>query len=113
MLNIEQNVREFPVGSPGKLPGELVGSGEPLLFRGLVRHWPVVRAAEDSHAAVDAYLRRFYVDALVKAGYEGYINWEFCHPAKKDGRFAGIEYVHDQTRMALEYLQGLRAAATG
>jgi sugar phosphate isomerase/epimerase len=52
-----------------------------------------------------------YVEALVKAGYEGYINWEFCHPAKKDGAFAGIDYVHDQTEMAFEYLKGLRDQA--
>lgn len=52
-----------------------------------------------------------YVDALVKAGYDGYVNWEFCHPAKVDGEFAGIDYVHEQTVMALEYLQRLRAEA--
>ena len=52
-----------------------------------------------------------YVEALVKSGYEGYINWEFCHPAKAGGEFAGIEYVHEQTAMALEYLQRLRTDA--
>jgi len=52
-----------------------------------------------------------YVDALVSAGYRGYINWEFCHPARENGRPAGIDYVHNQTRMALEYLSALRAAA--
>jgi sugar phosphate isomerase/epimerase len=52
-----------------------------------------------------------YVDALVKAGYQGYVDWEFCHPALKDGRPAGIEYVHEQTLLAREYLAGLRAAA--
>ena len=54
-----------------------------------------------------------YVAALVKAGYRGYINWEFCHPAKKGGHHAGIDYVHDQTRMAWEYLKRLRAEAVG
>jgi hypothetical protein len=29
----------------------------------------------------------------------------------KDGRPAGIEYVHEQTLLAREYLAGLRAAA--
>lgn len=52
-----------------------------------------------------------YVDALVAAGFEGYIDWEFCHPAMQDGAPAGIEYVHEQTAMALEYMQNLRAAA--
>ena len=52
-----------------------------------------------------------YVEALVAAGYEGYIDWEFCHPAIKDGKVMGIEYVHDQTQMALEYMKTLRADA--
>lgn len=52
-----------------------------------------------------------YIDALVKAGYDGYINWEFCHPAKENGAFAGIDYVHNQTEMAVEYLRGLRDKA--
>ena len=52
-----------------------------------------------------------YVAALVSAGYQGYIDWEFCHPALEDGRPAGIDYVHNQTRMAFEYLSALRVAA--
>ena len=54
-----------------------------------------------------------YVEALVKSGYTGYINWEFCHPAKANGEFAGIDYVHEQTAMAHEYLNRLRAGALG
>ena len=52
-----------------------------------------------------------YVAALMQNGYAGYINWEFCHPAKENEQFANIEYVHAQTRMALEYLKGLRATS--
>ena len=52
-----------------------------------------------------------YVDALVANGYLGYMNWEFCHPGWRDGKPVGIEYVHNQTQMAFEYLSGLRAAA--
>lgn len=52
-----------------------------------------------------------YFEALAAAGYQGYVNWEFCHPAKENGQFAGIEYVHNQTRLALEYMQALRAQA--
>jgi sugar phosphate isomerase/epimerase len=52
-----------------------------------------------------------YVDALVASGYQGYVDWEFCHPAMENGKPAGIEYIHNQTRMALEYLAALRAAA--
>ena len=52
-----------------------------------------------------------YVNALVASGYNGFMNWEFCHPALKFGRRVGIEYVHTQTRMALEYMKELRAEA--
>ena len=50
-----------------------------------------------------------YVDALIKSGYEGYMSWEFCHPAIENGEHAGIEYVHKQTRLALEFMKQLRA----
>jgi len=52
-----------------------------------------------------------YFDALAASGYKGYINWEFCHPAIEKGKFAGIDYVHNQTSMALEYMKNLRANA--
>jgi len=51
------------------------------------------------------------VDALVAGGYEGYVDWEFCHPALENGRPAGIDYIHNQTEMAVEYLAALRAEA--
>ena len=52
-----------------------------------------------------------YVDALVANGYRGYMNWEFCHPGWQNGKPIGIDYVHNQTEMAFEYLSGLRAGA--
>ncbi len=52
-----------------------------------------------------------YLEALAAAGYDGYVNWEFCHPAIEDGKPAGIDYVHQQTGLAMEYLQKLRAEA--
>ena len=51
------------------------------------------------------------VAAMIEQGYTGFMNWEYCHPAKRNGQDAGIEYVHEQTQMALEYMRGLRAAA--
>ena len=35
-----------------------------------------------------------YVDALVEQGYEGYMNWEFCHPALQEGAPAGSRTSH-------------------
>ncbi len=52
-----------------------------------------------------------YVAALVESGYDGFMNWEYCHPASHHGKPAGIDYVHEQTRMALEYMKNLRAVA--
>jgi D-psicose/D-tagatose/L-ribulose 3-epimerase len=52
-----------------------------------------------------------YVEALVASGYDGYIDWEFCHPAMENGKPAGIEYIHEQSRLALEYMKNLRSAA--
>ena len=69
MLRIEQNVREVPVDKPGLLPETVPGSEEPLVLRGLVRHWPVVRAGCESPAAVEAYLRRFDSNEPVNAVY--------------------------------------------
>jgi sugar phosphate isomerase/epimerase len=52
-----------------------------------------------------------YVDALLASGYEGFMNYEFCHPAMEEDKPAGIEYVHKQARMALEFMKALRAGA--
>ena len=69
MLNIEHRVREVPASGPGELPPDVPGSPEPMLIRGLVEHWPIVRAAADSPGAVENYLRRFYAGATVNAVY--------------------------------------------
>ncbi|MEI6782119.1 MAG: sugar phosphate isomerase/epimerase family protein [Verrucomicrobiota bacterium] len=52
-----------------------------------------------------------YFEALAASGYEGYLDWEFCHPAMENGKSVGIEYVHNQTRLAFEYMNQLRANA--
>ncbi len=52
-----------------------------------------------------------YFDALAACGYKGFLDWEFCHPAIEKGEFAGIDYVHRQTELALEYMTVLRDEA--
>jgi sugar phosphate isomerase/epimerase len=49
-----------------------------------------------------------YVEALIASGFTGYMNWEYCHPARRGDEIAGIRYVDEQTRMALEYMKELR-----
>ncbi|NCT84671.1 MAG: cupin-like domain-containing protein [Comamonadaceae bacterium] len=41
------------------IPADVLRSTQPVLLRGLVRHWPLVRAAERSDADFCAYLRGF------------------------------------------------------
>jgi len=52
---------------PRSVPDEVIESTEPLVLRGLAADWPMVRAAQESPRAADAYLRRFYQDATVGA----------------------------------------------
>ncbi|MDG2524170.1 cupin-like domain-containing protein [Stenotrophomonas sp. HITSZ_GD] len=59
MLPIATKVREVRGLDPRALPDDLLASPEPLLLRGLVREWPLVRAGLQSPRAAIDYLRRF------------------------------------------------------
>ena len=49
-----------------------------------------------------------FIRALKKEGYEGYINYEFCHMPFRDGRVRGYkDYIEDQIRIAQKYFRGL------
>jgi hypothetical protein len=52
---------------PQALPDEVLQATQPVVLRGLVANWPVVRAGIESAQAASAYLRRFYRDATVNA----------------------------------------------
>lgn len=67
MLPIANRVRELSGLRPRDLGPDILTSTEPLLLRGLAAEWPMVKAALESNAAADAYLRRFYRDATVNA----------------------------------------------
>jgi hypothetical protein len=49
------------------LPDEILASTAPLVLRGLVADWPLVRAARGSPHEAEAYLRRFHRDTTVLA----------------------------------------------
>ncbi len=53
-------IRELQLDDPAALGDSLLRSSEPLLLRGLVRHWPAVRAGRESAAAAMRYLAGFY-----------------------------------------------------
>jgi len=47
-----------------------------------------------------------FLRAMNEIGYDGYLCYEFCHPAvDKMHNPMGIELIHEQTAMALEYLR--------
>jgi len=53
-----------------------------------------------------------FIKLLKKMGYDGYACYEFCHPAVDENHGpAGIDHIHGQAAMALEYMRGLIAAA--
>lgn len=67
MLAIEKSVREISGLSPDSLPAEILCSPEPLLLKGMLAEWPIVKAAKTSPQAADLYIREFYQDATVGA----------------------------------------------
>lgn len=67
MLPAAEPIREIDASAPGVLGDALLASTEPVVLRGLVARWPLVRAAIASFDSAEAYLRRFYRDATVTA----------------------------------------------
>ena len=67
MLRTADNIREVRGLDAGALPDELLTSTEPVVLRGLVSHWPVVRAALESDQAALRYMLGFCRDAAVVA----------------------------------------------
>ena len=61
------NIRELTGIDARAIPDSVLLSTEPLVLRGLVSHWPLVRAARESARAASNYLRGFYRDATVGA----------------------------------------------
>lgn len=49
-----------------------------------------------------------FVKALRSIGYDGYLSFEFCHPAlDARGELQGLAYVDEQAQLAYEYLRDL------
>jgi hypothetical protein len=65
MLPVAKHVEEAAAGAG--LSDAILTSTRPLVLRGLVAHWPLVRAGLEGRRSADAYLRRFYRDATVVA----------------------------------------------
>ncbi|HEY5801186.1 MAG TPA: cupin-like domain-containing protein [Burkholderiaceae bacterium] len=67
MLDKADKVRELAGATRGQLTDAILTSTEPLILRGLVADWPLVRAGLESDEAAESYLRRWYRDATVVA----------------------------------------------
>lgn len=67
MLDIEKSVEEKRAVGPGGLGNDILTSTQPLLLKGLVSEWPLVKAGTRSMNAAIDYLGRFYENATVGA----------------------------------------------
>jgi hypothetical protein len=59
MLPIDRRIAEIAGIDPHSVPEELLKSGQPVVLRGLVDHWPMARAGRASASEAVAYLQRF------------------------------------------------------
>jgi len=48
-----------------------------------------------------------FIKVLKESGYNGYMNYEFCHQALENHQPAGIEFIDKHTKYALEYMRNL------
>jgi hypothetical protein len=67
MLAISNQVREVTGVDPRALPDDILLSTQPVVMKGLVANWPIVRAGLESSQSASAYIRKFYRDATVGA----------------------------------------------
>jgi hypothetical protein len=67
MLAISNKIEEVTGLDPQALPDELLRRTQPVVLRGVVASWPLVRAGVESAQSASSYLRRFYQDATVSA----------------------------------------------
>ncbi len=64
---LPNQIQQIDGVDPRSLPDAVLNATQPLVLKGLVAKWPVVRAGLESDEAAAAYLRRFYRDATVGA----------------------------------------------
>lgn len=95
---------------PSALPDRVLHATQPLVLRGLVRHWPAVQAGLASADAASDHLHRYYRDATVDAWIgPPAINGRFFY----DDAFKGFNFRAERLRLdtVLDRLQQHRADA--
>src|SRR5471032_634381 len=103
MPPVAKPIRELHGVAPDGLTDAILTATQPLVLRGLAAAWPMVRAAQTSAQAADAYLRRFYHDASVNAmhGASG-IGGRFFYNADMSGfNFTAVRVRFDAVLDAL------------
>ena len=67
MISIDKKVKIIEGCAPDNIPDEVLSSSEPLILKGLVSSWPIVKAGLSSRADVEKYLLQFYQGQQVAA----------------------------------------------
>ncbi|WP_405054131.1 cupin-like domain-containing protein [Thalassotalea nanhaiensis] len=55
--------------SADNIPASILSSTQPIILKGLVKHWPIVCAANESNESAVNYLQQFYQGMPVGAGF--------------------------------------------
>lgn len=72
MVQIKRKVKTLSGIEVTDIPfDELLQEGEPVVLKGLVRHWPIVQKALQSHEQVIEYLKSFYNGRTVGSYWAG------------------------------------------
>lgn len=78
MLEVKQKVREITDATDASLTKELLTSNSPVILRGLIRDWPLVKKSNQSQHQASNYLKKFSNQTRVRA---------FTAAPKEKGRF--------------------------
>lgn len=70
MLQVSRHCRIIDNCQPGVVPAQLLNSTEPLLLKGLLSHWPIVRLGQQGAAPLADYLLCHYNGAATQV-YRG------------------------------------------
>jgi hypothetical protein len=67
MFEIKQPIQEVTGATNANLTPELLCSSTPVVLRGLVKDWPLVKQAKISNQAAQSYLRQYYNQNKIRA----------------------------------------------
>ena len=67
MITIDKTIKEIGCTEPGRVPKDVYTSLEPMVIRGLVTDWPLVKMGLKSAPDAGDYLKSFYQNIPVTA----------------------------------------------